>query len=204
MLNLSYIFSKFILKLHRPAIKYSKVHKTSKIEGGSRFYFSSMDKYSFCGYNCDIYHAQIGSFSSLGNSVIIGGGIHPMEWASTSPVFYSGRDSVKAKFSEYDRTAVKMTIVGHDVWIARSVIILPGVVIGNGAVIGAGSVVTNSIPPYAVAVGNPAKVIKYRFTESVCERLLESEWWKIDESLLRIHAKYIRTPELFLKSLNEQ
>ena len=66
-------------------------------------------------------------------------------------------------------------IVRDDVWIGSHVLILSGVEIGQGAVIGAGSVVAKSIPPYAVAVGNPARVIKYRFSpeiiEILCKRL---------------------------------
>ena len=62
-------------------------------------------------------------------------------------------------------------------WLGDSVIILPGASIGYGAVIGAGSVVTKAIPDFAVAVGNPAKVIKYRFPEHCIEFLLRIQWW---------------------------
>lgn len=65
---------------------------------------------------------------------------------------------------EQGGTAEKTVSIGNDVWIGSRVTILPGVTIGNGAVIGASSVVTKDVPPYAVACGNPAKVVKYRET----------------------------------------
>ncbi|MBH8622917.1 hypothetical protein D6D54_04355 [Spiroplasma poulsonii] len=64
------------------------------------------------------------------------------------------------------------TVIGHDVWIGYNAIILPGVNIGTGAVIGAGSVVTKNIPPYAI---DPAKVIKYCFTEQILTEIMKSE-----------------------------
>ena len=60
-------------------------------------------RHSFCGYDCDINNTKIGSFCSIANGVVIGGGMHPLDWISTSPVFYEGADSVKAKFSEHKR-----------------------------------------------------------------------------------------------------
>ena len=68
-------------------------------------------------------------------------------------------------------------------WIGSYVIILDGVTIGDGAVIGAGSVVTKNIPPYAIAVGNPARVIKYRFDSERIKELQESDWyhWSIEK-----------------------
>jgi acetyltransferase-like isoleucine patch superfamily enzyme len=69
--------------------------------------------------------------------------------------------------------------VENDVWIGQNVIILPSVSkIENGAVIGAGSVVTKNVPPFAVVVGNPAKVIKYRFSREIINQIIISEWWK--------------------------
>ena len=68
-------------------------------------------------------------------------------------------------------------IIGHDVWIGGNVIIMSGVHIGNGAVIGAGSVVAKDVPPYAIAVGNPARIIKYRFDKDTITRLQRIKWW---------------------------
>ncbi len=72
------------------------------------------------------------------------------------------------------------TIVGNDVWIGQDVVIKGGVKIGNGAVIGARSVVTKDIPPYAVAAGAPAKVIKYRFEQEKMDLLQKLQWWNWD------------------------
>lgn len=100
---------KCVQKLHLTAEKGSKVHWSSKLEAGTTFYFSIMGRHSFCGYNCDIAHADIGNFVSIANGVVVGGGRHPMEWVAMSPVFYEGRDSVKAKFS----THIQLYQVAH-------------------------------------------------------------------------------------------
>ena len=70
-----------------------------------------------------------------------------------------------------------MIKIGNDVFIGANVTVLDGVVIGDGAVIGAGSVVSKNIPPYAVAVGCPIKVVRYRFDEETIERFLNVKWW---------------------------
>jgi virginiamycin A acetyltransferase len=67
--------------------------------------------------------------------------------------------------------------IGNDVWIGTQCIILSGAKIGNGAVIGANSLVINEIPPYAIAVGSPAKVISYRFPEEIIIKLQKIQWW---------------------------
>lgn len=74
-------------------------------------------------------------------------------------------------------------IVEDDVWIGMNAMILSGVKIGKGAVIGAGSVVSKDIPPYAIAVGNPCKVVKYRFSENIINKIRELKFDNIDESL---------------------
>jgi virginiamycin A acetyltransferase len=85
--------------------------------------------------------------------------------------------------------------IGHDVFIGHNVIILPSVEqIGDGAVIGAGSVVRTSIPPFAVITGNPARVVRYRFSENRIKELSESKWWlkSIDE--LSVNMEEFRKP----------
>ena len=196
-----YYWSKIIKKARGSAIKGSFVDKTSKIESGTSFNNSTMDKHSFCGYDCDINYSSIGKFCSIANNVIIGGGAHPMNWVSTSPVFYEGRDSVKAKFSEHKRKPVKHTVIGHDVWIGQNVIIKQGVNIGTGAVIGMGSVVTKDVSPYCIVGGVPAKIIRKRFDNLIIDQLLASKWWDLEESVLLIHAVNFNNPKEFLKSL---
>lgn len=71
-------------------------------------------------------------------------------------------------------------IIGNDVWIGSRSTILAGVNIGNGAIIGSGSVVTKDVPPYAIVGGVPAKVIRYRHDPETIERLLRTEWWKLN------------------------
>lgn len=75
--------------------------------------------------------------------------------------------------------------IGHGVWIGDSVVILGGVTVGNGAVVGAGAVVTKPVPPYAIAVGNPAKVIGWRYPEAIIAELESVEWWTWDDDRLR-------------------
>jgi virginiamycin A acetyltransferase len=69
------------------------------------------------------------------------------------------------------------TVIGNDVWIGQHVTIMPGVHIGDGAIIGANSVVASDIPPYAVAAGNPCRVIKKRFDDELIDLLLRFKWW---------------------------
>lgn len=198
---LVYYWSKILKKLRGAAIKNSTIDPSSKIESGSHIVNTQMGKHSFCGYDCEIINCEIGSFCSIANGVVIGGGSHPIDWVGTSPVFYEGRDSVKAKFSTFSRVAPKKTTVGHDVWIGQNALIKQGVSIGTGAVIGMGSVVTKDVPPYAIFAGNPAKLVRFRFDEIIIERLLSSKWWELDEDALTRAAVHIKDPLTFLKFL---
>lgn len=122
--------------------------------------------YSYIGPNSIIYpQVSIGNFSMLANDVLIIGGDHNFRTAGI-PSVLNGRDSARP------------TKIGHDVWIGARSIIFRGVTIGDGSIIGAGSIVTKDIPPYAIATGAPARVIKYRFNDSEIEihqtMLLES------------------------------
>jgi acetyltransferase-like isoleucine patch superfamily enzyme len=201
---MSLIAFKLLRKLRLKGVRASTVHSTSKLESGTMFYFSKLDRHSFCGYDCDIAHADIGSFSSIANNVVIGGGRHPMEWVGMSPVFYEGRDSVKTKFSTHSRAPNHQVKIGHDVWIGRSAIVLPGVEVGNGAVVGAGAVVTKSVPPYAIVAGNPARLIRYRFNELLVKRLLASQWWSYKDADLHRLGPYFNDVNKFLEVIERE
>lgn len=204
MLNTIVFFLYKVLKKSRlTAVRLSSVHPTSKLESGTSFYLSTIGRHSFCGYDCDVSAADIGDFVSIANNVVIGGGRHPMEWVAMSPVFYAGRDSVKAKFSTHKRTPGKRVVVGNDVWIGRSAIVLPGVVVGSGAVIGAGAVVTKSVPAYAVVAGNPARLIRYRFDAYTSQRLLATRWWDLPDDKLYNLGPYFNDVERFLEIIEK-
>jgi len=204
MKAIKFLVGRLLQSITPAMVRSSSLGVDAKVEGGSRFYYSSMGRHSFCGRGCDIYHADIGSFTSIADGVVIGGGRHPLEWAAMSPVFYAGRDSVKAKYSKYDRAAIGRTLVGSDVWIGRSAIVLEGVAIGHGAVVGAGSVVTKPVPAYAIVGGNPATLIRYRFDERTVAALLESRWWDKPSSVIARAATEVRRPEKFIEILKSQ
>jgi acetyltransferase-like isoleucine patch superfamily enzyme len=197
----SYLWAKSLKKFRGKAIKASFVNRTAKVEAGSHIINTFMDRYSFCGYDCEIYNCRIGSFTSIGNNVVIGGGRHPMEWVSMSPVFYNGRDSIKKKFSKYDRSQYKITNIGNDVWIGERVMIKEGISIGDGSVVGMGSIVTKDVAPYAIVAGNPATLVRWRFDELTIKHFLEIQWWKFSDELLEEYSKNIQTPEIFIKRI---
>lgn len=193
-----YYLSKLLKRLKPVSIKNSVIHRTSKIENGTNFVNSKIGRYSFCGYDCNIINVDIGNFCSLAGKLSVGLSNHPIEWASTSPAFYFGRDSIKKTLAskEYNWNPER-TIIGNDVWIGENTFIKAGVKIGNGVVIGMGSVVTKDIPSYQVWAGNPARFIRNRFDDSTIRLMEESEWWNLSDEKLREIGKLIDRPVEF-------
>lgn len=87
-------------------------------------------------------------------------------------------------------------IVGHDVWIGRDSVIMPGVKIGNGAIVAACSVVTKNIPPYSVYGGNPAQMIKKRFDDELIDILQKYRWWDLPSEQLANALPLLCDPDL--------
>jgi acetyltransferase-like isoleucine patch superfamily enzyme len=185
-------------KLRGSAVKNSEIHSTSKIEAGSLVVDSILGKYSFCGYDCEIISCEIGSFCSISNRVVIGGGMHPLDWIGMSPVFYEGRDSINKKFAELPRPEHKKTIIGNDVWIGHGAYIKAGIKIGDGSVIGMGSVVTKDVIPYSIVAGNPARLIRMRFEPEIVRELLKIEWWNFNDETLSKYAQLVNSPSNFI------
>ncbi|MEK8130363.1 CatB-related O-acetyltransferase [Paenibacillus filicis] len=120
-------------------------------------------------------HLTIGKFCSIADKVTIFlGGEHRTDWVTTYP--FNVLIPEFAFIQGHPRTKGNVTI-GNDVWIASGATILSGVQVGDGAVIGAGAVVSRDVPPYAIVAGNPAKLVKYRFSDDIIVRLLHIRWW---------------------------
>ena len=162
--------------------------------------------YGHLKINGAITHMTIGKFCSFGPGIeIIGGGVgHNPDWGSTFPFF---ADEMRDMFPEGKLVQKKQlpkcaVHIGNDVWIGRDVKILKNVSIGDGVVIGTGALVSRDVPPYAVVVGNPAEVKKYRFEESIIHDLLTIEWWNwpievIREAIPLICSSHIQDLILF-------
>ncbi|HBK84126.1 MAG TPA: chloramphenicol acetyltransferase [Flavobacterium sp.] len=137
--------------------------------------------------NARIVNTQIGSFSSVGANVSIGGlGKHPTKWISTHPIFYSTKKQSGDSFVSNDLFKEHLsTRIGNDVWIGNNVLILDGITIDDGAIIGAGAVVTKDIPPYSIYGGVPAKCISSRTSPEIAAALKELAWWDLDDNILR-------------------
>lgn len=169
-----------------------------------RLYDVQIGDYSYVGMYSHMKMVTIGKFCSIGPNCFFGWGIHPISGVSTSPMFYSTLMQNGFTLSKSDKIVEqKRIVIGNDVFIGMNVTILDGVTIGNGAVIGAGAVVSKDIPEFAVAVGNPIKVIKYRFTEKQMEELLKLKWWDFDQDKLILVERYFFDIELFIQKVKE-
>jgi acetyltransferase-like isoleucine patch superfamily enzyme len=132
---------------------------------------------------------KIGSYCSISSGVqFLLGGEHQINSISTFPF--------KVKRCGYDQEAGSKgdIIVSDDVWIGTNAIICSGVTIGQGAIVAAGAVVTKNMPPYAVVGGNPARVIKYRFSEDSINKLLSIDLIKLFDSFSKDDIEAIYSP----------
>ncbi len=165
---------------------------------------STLGAYSYAQSGTTIYNAEIGPFCSIAGGVNIGLVSHPTSMVSTSPVFYDNTQPLPKFFvrEKIFTDDVPRTVIGADVWIGQGAMIKAGVKIGVGAVIGAGSMVTKDIPPYAIAVGNPCRPVRQRFSEEISQKLLASGWWELDNARLTQCAHLFGDPERFLTELD--
>lgn len=168
-----------------------EIHERSVVNGPYNMFSSKVGMGTYISANSRISMTTIGKFCSIGPNFFCGFGIHPINGVSTSPAFYSNKKQVGFTYSKDNKVTERKPItIGNDVFIGLNVTVLDGITIGDGAVIGAGSVVSKDIPPYAVAVGCPIQIIKYRFEPEVIERLLKLQWWDKDEATLQKVEKY--------------
>ena len=136
----------------------------------------------------DEYKVKLGKYNSIGRDCnFFLHANHRPDWVTTSTTLLGPVDhEIESMMFRMGHPSCKGDIViENDVWIGATSTIMSGVTIHNGAVIGAGTTVTKDVPPYAIVVGNPGKVIKYRFDEDQIKALLNIKWWEWDEEKIR-------------------
>lgn len=127
----------------------------------------------------------IGRFCQFahGTRFITSSADHPKRWFTTYPfaVFDNGlMDIFGPEFA-----SGRDTVIGNDVWIGRDAKVLPGVTLGDGVIVGAGAVVARDVPSWSVVAGNPARLLRRRFPDAVCDRLDRLAWWDRDIADIR-------------------
>ena len=152
------------------------------------------------GYEFETFHINndsqkitIGRYCSVAEGVkIFGGGEHGYETISTYPfkTLFLGQN--------VDARSKGQTIIGNDVWLGYHSVILSGVKIGDGAIIAGMSIVTKDVPSYAIVAGNPARIIKFRFSDGVIEKLQKIKWWELGEKNIKNNI------DLFYKNLEDK
>lgn len=149
---------------------------------------------------------EIGRFCSIASNARVMGENHPIDRVTTSTWTYGKNidEVVKEDFGVSIRQSRNLpaspkTIIGNDVWIGEYATLKRGVRLGTGCIVGAQSVVTKDVPEYAIAVGNPARVVRKRFDQTTIDRLLESKWWEKRPDWLA--AQDMTSVEVFLDAV---
>lgn len=143
----------------------------------------SIGDYTYMGSGNIYDKVYIGKFCSIAQNVTIGPGEHYLDRVSTYPVHIRALGEEGAD----DLPKQQPTRIGNDVWCGNNAVIMQGVSVGDGAVIAAGCIVTKDVPPYAIMVGCPGRVLRYRHPENIRQLLQQLQWWDKDVEWLRTH-----------------
>ena len=175
---------------------------------------SRMGAFSYTGSQLET-PTVVGRYCSIGTEVGFTQSEHPLEWASTSPAFYSpgGHEGYTRylvedkKVSSYEihrfeRRLSPPVVMGNDVWVGQGATFSGHVQIGDGAVVGAKALVTRPVPAYAVVGGVPARIIRMRFPEDLVARLMALRWWRFGPDV--IQRLDIRDPAGFASRLEDR
>lgn len=170
-------------KTYKTIIKSSNISRNCSIDYGSKINYTNISGNVEIGrfvsisgpsdLRASVNKIIVKDFCSIASNVLIQEYNHKIDRASS----YYFNKNIFLRYTEDDNVSKGNIIIEEDVWIGSKVVILSGVTIGRGSVIGAGSVVTKDIPRYMIAVGNPAKVIRRRFTEETITYLEKIRWW---------------------------
>jgi virginiamycin A acetyltransferase len=186
-------------------IEKSQISSKVRISGTAQVSNCEIGDYTYISSGSRIDMTKIGKFCSIGPNFFCGWGIHPTNGISTSPMFYSTKLQNGTSLSNSDKIEERKPItIGNDVFIGMNVSVLDGVTIGDGAIIGAGAVVSKDIPPYAIAVGIPIVIKKYRFSENQINRLLNIKWWNFKDDELKNVEEYFFNIDSFIQKYSSK
>ena len=173
-------------------ILYEFPQSSTKMTIGAMSYTGQLNIYDFSTtrpYGSAPGFIQIKRFSSIADQVTLQiFGDHDYSKVTMNPLMPIIGDYKKENEA---LTKQESIVIGNDCWVGNNVKVLSNIEIGDGAVIGANAVVSKNIPPYAIAVGNPIKIIKYRFSEEVIKELLKINWWNWDNKKIIEQSKLL-------------
>jgi acetyltransferase-like isoleucine patch superfamily enzyme len=194
--------SEAIAALDAAGLRLPGLRRTGHLAAGSRIEWPTsiistvppsafLDVGAFCNLSGGtINNARFGRYCSVATGVVIGPHEHPTDWLTTSRAAYypevngwnrlmagNRLGQVAAGLRPF-RDSCPVTTIGPDAWIGQGAFLKAGITVGPGAIIGARATALRDVPPYAVMVGTPARVVRLRFPEPVVERLLAVEWWR--------------------------
>lgn len=162
-----------------------------------KFYGFEIGDYSYGSPDIELMWSSerliVGKYCSVGPGVrFILGGNHHLKHATTYPLTrVTGTEVVKE--GPFSRGAIT---VGNDVWIGSYATILSGVSIGHGAVIGSSAVVAGDVEPYAIVVGNPARIVRKRFSDQQIATLLDLRWWDLDSEQVKHMQSLLQSDDI--------
>lgn len=165
-------------------IRNSVLHDYARIKDYAELIDSELGAYSYISQNSIVNKTIVGRFCSIGHGTYVGLWEHNMSVTTHSFYLYETSGNFVKGYKSFDKCAIP-SFIGSDVWLGANSVILKGCTIGDGAIVGAGSVVTRDVPPYGIAVGNPAKVVKYRFPPEEIAFLTKLKWWNAPREILQ-------------------
>lgn len=200
-MKISYAIERVLKHSRLKAVTASTLLAKVRIGAASQVIDSAIGRYTYCGTDCVIVNAEIGSFSSIADLVMIGGATHAMDHVSMSPVIHAGRNRFKRVFSTVPAPETPRTTIGHDVWIGHGAKIAAGVHIGNGAVVAMGAVVTRNVEAYSVVGDVPAKLLRKRFRPEVAQKIAALAWWDWSDNTLQERTHFFANPRALIEVL---